>query len=77
MLGNGWCETMCSDDAKRLCDIRGKMHKKVCIVADNIALVSFREYQDDKFDIILKYMPDESPLSATDGDPFFLPFVLL
>ncbi|KAK8969126.1 hypothetical protein KSP40_PGU013308 [Platanthera guangdongensis] len=77
MLRNGWCEAMCSDDSKLLCHIRGKMHKKVWIAVGDIALVSFREYQDDKADVILKYMPDEALLSATDGDPFFLPFVLL
>ncbi|KAK8967624.1 hypothetical protein KSP40_PGU017404 [Platanthera guangdongensis] len=77
MLGNGWCEAMCSDDTKRLSHTRGKMHKKVWIAVGNIAIISFREYQDDKANVILKYMPDEAPLSATDGDPFFLPFVLL
>ncbi|KAK8962248.1 hypothetical protein KSP40_PGU005800 [Platanthera guangdongensis] len=54
MLGNGWCEGMCSNDTKRLCHIRGKMHKKVWIAAGDIALVSFREYQDDTTDVILK-----------------------
>ncbi|KAL1155972.1 hypothetical protein V6Z11_A08G060400 [Gossypium hirsutum] len=28
MLGNGRCEAMCIDGTKRLCHIRGKMHKK-------------------------------------------------
>uniref|UniRef100_A0A7N2MB40 Eukaryotic translation initiation factor 4C n=1 Tax=Quercus lobata TaxID=97700 RepID=A0A7N2MB40_QUELO len=28
MLGNGRCEAMCIDGSKRLCHIRGKMHKK-------------------------------------------------
>src|SRR5574337_542073 len=33
MLGNGRCEAMCIDGTKRLCHIRGKMHKKVWIAA--------------------------------------------
>ncbi|KAL9691499.1 hypothetical protein QQ045_011923 [Rhodiola kirilowii] len=49
MLGNGRCEATCIDGTKRLCHIRGKMHKK-------------SDYQDDKADVILKYMPDEARL---------------
>ncbi|XP_027062885.1 eukaryotic translation initiation factor 1A-like [Coffea arabica] len=60
MLGNGRCEAMCIDGAKRLCHIRGKMHKKVWIAAGDIILVGLREYQDDKADVILKYMADEA-----------------
>ncbi|CDP09625.1 unnamed protein product [Coffea canephora] len=60
MLGNGRCEAMCIDGTKRLCHIRGKMHKKVWIAAGDIILVGLREYQDDKADVILKYMADEA-----------------
>jgi len=62
MLGNGRCEAMCIDGTKRLCHIRGKMHKKVWIAAGDIILVGLRDYQDDKADVILKYMPDEARL---------------
>ncbi|XP_045787887.1 eukaryotic translation initiation factor 1A-like [Trifolium pratense] len=65
MLGNGRCEANCFDDnggKKRLCHIRGKMHKKVWIAAGDIILVGLRDYQDDKSDVILKYMPDEARL---------------
>lgn len=31
MLGNGRLEAMCFDGVKRLCHIRGKLRKKVCI----------------------------------------------
>ncbi|KAK8931305.1 hypothetical protein KSP39_PZI016271 [Platanthera zijinensis] len=62
MLENGCCEAMRIDGTKRLCQIRGKMHKKVWIAAGDIVLVGLREYQDDKADIILKYMPDEACL---------------
>ncbi|KAM0950968.1 putative translation initiation factor 1A (eIF-1A), RNA-binding domain, S1, IF1 type [Dioscorea sansibarensis] len=60
MLGDGRCEAMCSDGTKRLCRIRGKMHKKVWIAAGDIVLVGLRDYQDHKADIILKYMTDEA-----------------
>ncbi|CAM8904709.1 unnamed protein product [Rhodiola kirilowii] len=62
MLGNGRCEATCIDGTKRLCHIRGKMHKKVWIAAGDIILVGLRDYQDDKADVILKYMPDEARL---------------
>ncbi|KAJ9188267.1 hypothetical protein P3X46_003639 [Hevea brasiliensis] len=38
------------------------MHKKVWIAAGDIMLVGLRDYQDDKVDIILNYMPDEARL---------------
>ena len=62
MLGNGRCEALCIDGTKRLCHIRGKMHKKVWIAAGDIVLVGLRDYQDDKADVILKYMNDEARL---------------
>ncbi|KAL9691293.1 hypothetical protein QQ045_011713 [Rhodiola kirilowii] len=66
MLGNGRCEATCIDGTKRLCHIRGKMHKKVWIAAGDIILVGLRDYQDDKADVILKYMPDEARLLKAD-----------
>ena len=45
MLGNGRCEATCIDGVKRLCHIRGKMHKKVWIGAGDIILVGLRDYQ--------------------------------
>ncbi|KAL8118974.1 eukaryotic translation initiation factor 1A-like [Apium graveolens] len=58
----------CIDGAKRLCHIRGKMHKKVWIAAGDIILVGLRDYQDDKADVILKYMPDEARLLKAYGE---------
>ena len=68
MLGNGRCEAMCIDGSKRLCHIQGKMHKKVWIAAGDIILVGLRDYQDDKADVILKYMPDEARLLKAYGE---------
>ncbi|CAL9073070.1 unnamed protein product [Musa acuminata var. zebrina] len=68
MLGNGRCEAMCIDGSKRLCHIRGKMHKKVWIAAGDIILVGLRDYQDDKADVIFKYMPDEARLLKAYGE---------
>ena len=68
MLGNGRCEAICVDGTKRLCHIRGKMHKKVWIAAGDIILVGLRDYQDDKADVILKYMNDEARLLKAYGE---------
>merc|ERR1712210_223903 len=60
MLGNGRCEVQCFDNVKRLCHIRGKMRKKVWVNQGDIVLVSLRDYQDEKGDIIVKYTSDEA-----------------
>lgn len=60
MLGNGRLEAMCIDGVKRLCHIRGKMRKKVWVNTGDIILVGLRDYQDEKADVILKYMADEA-----------------
>lgn len=60
MLGNGRLEALCFDGAKRLGHIRGKLRKKVWINQGDIILLSLREYQDEKGDVILKYSADEA-----------------
>ena len=59
MLGNGRVEAQCFDGTKRLAHIRGKMRKKVWINQGDIVLLSLRDFQDDKADVIVKYTPDE------------------
>ncbi|CAL1398683.1 unnamed protein product [Linum trigynum] len=68
MLGNGRCEATCIDGVKRMCHIRGKMHKKVWISAGDLVLVGLRDYQDDKADIILKYYAEEARLLKAYGE---------
>ena len=60
MLGNGRLEAQCFDGEKRLAHIRGKLRKKVWINQGDIILLSLRDYQDDKGDVILKYSADEA-----------------
>jgi translation initiation factor 1A len=60
MLGNGRLEAYCMDGVKRMCKIRGKMRKKVWVNTGDIVLVGLRDYQDEKADVILKYMADEA-----------------
>mmetsp|Transcript_20780 Transcript_20780/g.52327 ORF Transcript_20780/g.52327 Transcript_20780/m.52327 type:complete len:145 (-) Transcript_20780:526-960(-) len=60
MLGNGRCDVQCMDGTKRLCHICGKMRKRVWVMVGDIVLVSLRDFQDEKGDIILKYNADEA-----------------
>ena len=60
MLGNGRLEAQCFDGEKRLAHIRGKMRKKVWINQGDIILLSLRDFQDAKADVILKYSADEA-----------------
>lgn len=56
------------DGIKRLCHIRCKLHKKVWISDGDIVLVGLRDFQDDKADVILKFMPDEARLLKAYGE---------
>jgi len=64
ILGNGHLEAFCFDmntgGKKRLCHIRGKLRKIVWINQGDIILVGLRDYQDDKADVIMKYLADEA-----------------
>jgi translation initiation factor 1A len=59
-IGNGRLEALCFDGSKRLAHIRGKLRKKVWINQGDIILLSLRDYQDEKGDVILKYSADEA-----------------
>jgi translation initiation factor 1A len=59
MLGNCRVEAQCYDGSSRQCHIRGAMRKKVWIVVGDTILVSLRDFQDEKADVILKYNSDE------------------
>ncbi|KAF1989103.1 nucleic acid-binding protein [Aulographum hederae CBS 113979] len=60
MLGNGRLRCTCFDGSERLAHIRGKLRKKVWINQGDIILMSLRDYQDEKGDVILKYSADEA-----------------
>ena len=68
MLGQGRLEAYCMDGKNRQCHIRGKMRKKVWVAAGDIVLVSLREYQDEKGDVILKYSADEARALKAAGE---------
>jgi translation initiation factor 1A len=55
MLGNGRLSAYCFDGIERMCHIRGKLKKKVWIGVNDIILISLRDFQDGKADILSKY----------------------
>ena len=55
LLGSCRLEVSCFDGMSRLCHIRGSMRKKVWIKLNDIVLVSLREFENAKADIIYKY----------------------
>ena len=54
-LGNCRFEVLCFDGKKRMAIMCGKMRKRVFVNAKEIVLVSLRDWQDSKCDIIDKY----------------------
>lgn len=68
MLGNGRVEVETFDGTKRLGHIRGKMRKKVWINQGDIVLVSLRDYQEGKCDLIYKYVAEEARALKQQGE---------
>jgi translation initiation factor 1A len=68
MLGNGRLEAQCFDGQKRLAHIRGKLRKKVWVNQGDIILISLRDFQEDKADVILKYNADEARQLKSYGE---------
>ncbi len=60
MMGDCRVKAKCCDNIERECHIRGKMRKKVWISKGDIILVSVRDFEPDKADVILKYSANEA-----------------
>lgn len=58
-LGNSRFTCDCHDGRERLGHIRGKMQKRVWLKQGDLVLVSVRDFQDDKCDIVHKYNEDD------------------
>lgn len=57
--GNYHFKVQCDDGAERLGVLRGSMRKRVWVRRSDIVLVTLRDFQDDKVDIVHKYTSDE------------------
>jgi len=63
MLGNGRVRILCNDKVTRMGRICGKMRKyrsKVIIESGDLVIISKRDYEEDKVDVIHKYAFDEA-----------------
>lgn len=58
-LGSCRMRVICFDKRERLALIRGKMKRRCWIQLSDIVLVSLRDFQDDKCDIIQKFTDDQ------------------
>lgn len=71
MLGNGRINVYCEDGKTRVGRIRGSMRRfkhKVIIGAGDIILISRRDYEDDKVDVIHKYTFEEANSLSYHGE---------
>ena len=59
LLGHCRVEGNCFDGKTRQCNIRGSMRKKTWIKVGDVVLVSLREFEDNKCDIIYLYQTKE------------------
>lgn len=57
--GDGRFQLYCGDGRERIGIVRGKLWKRSWVRLSDIVLVSLRDYQDDKADIIHQYHSDE------------------
>lgn len=58
-LGNRLLQVECNDGRQRQAIIRGSMSRGEWISVGDLILVSIRDFQDTKCDVILKYTPGE------------------
>ena len=68
MLGNGRLEANCFDGVTRLGLIRGKLRKRVWIHPGDLVLVSLRDFEEGKCDVLSKYTPEEARYLAKKGE---------
>ena len=60
MLGDRRIKVMLPDMTEKLAVIPGRFRKRCWMKAGDILLASYREFQEDKLDIIHKYTPEEA-----------------
>ena len=59
ILGDGRFECNCADGVKRIAHVRGKMRKRIWIANGDIILVSLRDFEPEKCDVVEKYKEKE------------------
>ena len=67
-LGNCRLEVLMDDENTKLAIIPGRFRKKVWIQVNDVLLVSIRDFQSDKVDVIHKYIQDEVKTLVSYGE---------
>jgi translation initiation factor 1A len=69
MLGDGRLLAKCDDGVERMCRVRGKLRGREWINANDVLLVSVRDFEPDKADVLWKYQPNEVDRLRRWGEP--------
>ena len=70
LLGNCRLEISCFDGISRICHIRGSMRKKIWIGLNDVVLVSLRDFEENKGDVIYKFdLPEINYLKKENEIP--------
>merc|ERR1712146_124433 len=67
-LGDCRLKVLCEDGKSRICTIRGKLRKSVWIREKDIILISLRQYDDFKADVLHKYSQDQIDSLIASGE---------
>ena len=76
ILGDGRFQCKCADGIERIAHVRGKMRKRIWLANGDIILVSLREFENEKCDVVEKYKEKEVAKLKNAGeipDSFVLP----
>ena len=68
VLGNSRFEVACFDSVNRLAHVRGTMRKSQWVNSGDLILISLRDYQDNKCDIIHVYTAEEGRRLKQKGE---------
>lgn len=60
LLGSSRLTVLCTDGKERLCTIRGKLVRRAWVSVGSIILVSLRDFEEGKCDMIHKYSDEEA-----------------
>jgi len=66
-LGDGRMKLICWDKKTRMGIIRGKLKRRCWMNKGDIVLISFRDFQDEKCDIIQKYTDNQVKILVKAG----------
>lgn len=69
MLGGGRLQAMCDDGTERMCKIRGSMMGRQWVGVGDVVLVSRRDCDDGRADVLFKYQVPEVEQLRKWGEP--------